>query len=198
MDVRYAIRILWPRFPVLLAAAVLAAAVAFFASGLLTPTFESRARLLVGEASGIPPSVYEELLAAQILASTYAQLGAATPLLQAAHEAAGVDVPLRTFTDSVRVEPVRNSPIVEVICEFRTAEAAARMCNAVADEMAVVGSGDGEQLSLVIIDPAEPPPSAVAPRPLTNAVVAGLAAIAIVGGLILLLDRTGPAQNRDA
>ena len=198
MDVRHAIGILWPRTPVLLAAAVLAGLVAYFASGLLPLTFESRARLLVGQASGTPPSAYEELLAAQILASTYAELGSTTPLLQAAHEAAGVDIALQTFEESVRVEPVRNSPLVEVICEQRTADSASRMCNAVANEMALLSSGDGEQLSLVIIDPAEPAPSAVAPRPLTNALVAGLASMVIVGSLILLLDRGGSARARDA
>jgi capsular polysaccharide biosynthesis protein len=189
LDVRYAIAVLWPRTPILLVAAVLAGAVAFVGSGFLPPTYESRARMLVGQPSGIPPSAYEELLAAQILATTYAELGAATPVLEAALEASRVDVPLRVFEESVRVEPVRNSPLVEVICEYRSPEEAARMCNSMADEIAALSSGDEGQLSLVIIDPAEPGPSPVAPRPLTNGVAAGVAAVALVGGLILLFDR---------
>lgn len=189
MDVRYAIGVLWPRTPILLVAAILAGAVAFFGSGFLPPTYESRARLLVGQASGIPPSAYEELLAAQILATTYAELGASTPVIEAALATSGVDVPLRVFEESVRVEPVRNSPLVEVVCEYRTADEAASMCNAMADEIAALGSGDSGQLSLVLIDPAEPGPSPVAPRPLTNGVAAGVGALALVGGLILLFDR---------
>jgi len=189
LDVRHAIGVLWPRIPALIAAAMLAGAVAFVGSGFLPPTYESRARLLVGQPSGIPPSAYEELLAAQILATTYAELGSATPVLEAALGASGVEVPLRVFEDSVRVEPVRNSPLVEVICEYRTADGAASMCNALADQIAGFGSGESGQLSLVIIDPAEPGPSPVAPRPLTNGVAAGVGALALVGGLILLFDR---------
>ena len=189
MDIRYAIRVLWPRTPVLIAAAILAAAVAFIGSGFLPPTYESRARLLVGQASGIPPSAYEELLAAQILSTTYAELGSATPVLEAALAASGVDIPLRIFAESVRVEPVRNSPLVEVICEFRTAAEATSMCNAMAEEIAGLGSGESGELTLVIIDPAEPGPSPVAPRPLVNGVAAGVGALVLVGSLILLLDR---------
>ena len=200
MDVRYALKVLLPRTGILIVSGILAAMAAFVATSFLPPTFESRATLLVGQASGVPPVGYEDLLAAQILATTYAALGTTTPVLAAARERSGISISVDDMRDRVRVEAIRNSPLIVITTIFPTREQAAGAANAVAHETAAIGASEGERLQVSIVDPAEPPAQPTSPHPLINAVVAGGLGMLASAGLILLAFATSrlPSGRRAA
>lgn len=186
MNVRHALAILWPRIWIMIASGLVAGVAAFGATGLVAPTFESRATLLVGQSSGAPPVVYEDLLAAQILANTYAELSTTTPVLTAARDQAGVSIAIEELRDNVRVEGARNSPLIVVTTTFSDAEVAARVANAIAEETAAIGATGNDRLHVSIVDPAEAATQPIAPRPLFTALAAGGFAIIASAGFVLL------------
>jgi capsular polysaccharide biosynthesis protein len=165
---------------------MVAGVVALLASGFLPVTFESHATLIVGQSSGAPPIVYEDLLAAQILANTYAALGTTTPVLTAARERSGISISIDELRGKVHVEAARNSPLVVVTAESPTALEAARVANAVARETAAIGANDGGSLQVSVVDPAEPAEQPVSPRPLMNAAVAGAIGVLASAAFVLL------------
>lgn len=196
VDVGYALRVLLPRIWILIASGTVAGAAALLASGLLPTTFESDATLIVGQSSGAPPTVYEDLLAAQILANTYAALSTTTPVLSAARERAGVSISIEELRDHVRVEAIRNSLLVVVTAEFPTAEEAARVANAIAEGTAAIGADDNDSLQISVVDPARPAEEPISPRPLTNAAVATAIGVLASGTLILLAFGTSRPPPR--
>jgi len=120
-------------------AGIAAAVVAFVISTRLPSTFEGRATMLVGSASG----EYTDLLAAQILTQTYAQLVVTEPVLEAALQDAGLAGQTEALELSVRGVPNRDSLTVSIVAEANDADAAATVANAIAAELARVGpSGD--------------------------------------------------------
>jgi capsular polysaccharide biosynthesis protein len=193
VDVGYALRVLLPRTWILIASGMVAAVAALLASGLLPLTFESHATLIVGQSSGAPPIVYEDLLAAQILASTYAELSTTTPVLSAARARAGISISIDELRDHVRVEAVRNSPLVVVTTDFPTAEEAALVANAVAQQTAAIGGGDSDSLQISVVDPAQPAEQPIAPHPVMNAAVAG--AIGVLASAVFVLLTFGTARR---
>jgi capsular polysaccharide biosynthesis protein len=186
MDIGYALRVLLPRAWILIASGAVAGVAALLASGLLPLTFESHATLIVGQSSGAPPIVYEELLAAQILANTYAELSTTTPVLSAARERAGISISIDELRDHVRVEAVRNSPLVVVTTDFPTAEESVLVANAVAQQTAAIGASKGNSLQISVVDPAQPAEQPISPHPVINAAVAGAIGILASAGLVLL------------
>ena len=196
MDILSAIAVLWPRIWILIVTGVIAAAGALVATGFLPLTYESSATLLVGQSSGAPPVVYEDLLTAQILAATYAALATTTPVLDAAREQSGISISVEELRDRVRVEGVRNSPLIVVTTTFPTANEAASAANAVAEETAAIGASEGESLQVSVVDPAEPPRQPISPRPQINALVAGGIGVLVSAGLILAFSTPRSRQRK--
>ena len=196
MDVRYALAVLWPRTWILITSGIVAAVTAFIATGFLPPAFESQVTLLVGESSGAPPGVYEDLLTAQSLMTTYAALGTTTPVLAAAQERSGINVSIDELRDRVHVEAVRNSLLLVVTAKFSTADAAARAANAVAQAIAEIGPSEGNRLHLSVVDPAEETGQPSSPRPQVSAVVAGGLGVLASAGFILAFAKVRPTRRK--
>jgi capsular polysaccharide biosynthesis protein len=175
---------------------MVAGAAALLASGLVPPTFQSQATLIVGQSSGAPPIVYEDLLAAQILANTYAALSTTTPVLSAARERAGISISIEELRDHVRVEAIRNSPLVVVTAEFPTAGEAARVANAIAQGTAAIGADDSDSLQIAVVDPARPAEEPISPHPVINALVASAIGVLASAALVLLAVGTSRPPSR--
>ena len=186
MDVGHALTVLWPRVWILIASGLVAGAAAFAATGLVAPTFESQATLLVGQSSGAPPVVYEDLLAAQILANTYAELSTTTPVLAAARDEANLSISIEDLRRQVHAEGSRNSPLIVITTIFRDPDEAARVANAIAEETAAIGAGGSDRLHVSLVDPAEASTEPVAPRPLFTALAGGGLAVLVSAGIVLL------------
>jgi len=206
MDVGHALTVLWPRTWILLASGLVAGVAAFAAAGLVAPTFESQATLLVGQSSGAPPVVYEDLLAAQILANTYAELSTTTPVLAAARDEANLSIPIEDLRAQVRAEGSRNSPLIVITTTFTDPDEAARAANAIAEETAAIGASGSDRLHVSVVDPAEAATEPIAPRPLFTALAAGGLAVVVSAGIVLLAfgsvrrpgRRTSIDEGRDA
>ena len=197
MDIRYAFSVLWPRIWILIAAGVISAALALVGTSFVPPSYESRATLLVGQSSGGPPIVYEDLLAAQILASTYGALGTTTPVLNAVRDRVGISISTEELRERVRVEGARNSPLIVISATFPTAGQAASVANALAEETAAIGANVDGTLQVSVVDPAEPPARPISPRPVINAAVAAGFAVLVSAGLLLALSMSRPTNRTD-
>lgn len=189
MDLRHAASVLWPRRLTLLTVALLGGLGGFIVSVLMPPTFESEATLLVADASGRPPSAYEDLLATEILARTYAELGHTTPILVAALDRAGVTLEPAELAEVIVVEPIRNSALIRVVARASSSRDAQRLTSAVASGVAELATGNEEGMQLVVVDPAEEPEEPVSPRVAVNVVVGTAAAILGAAAILLLVTR---------
>jgi capsular polysaccharide biosynthesis protein len=127
---------------VVLVAGVMAAIVGFLVSTRLPSTYEGRATLLVGSASG----QYTDLLAAQILTQTYAQLVVTQPVLEAALARSGLANQADSLDLVVRAVPIRDSLTVTIVAAAKDPAAAAAIANAVAAELSTVGPSSDPRL----------------------------------------------------
>jgi capsular polysaccharide biosynthesis protein len=192
VDLRRAASVLWPHRLTLVIVAVVGALGGIFVSSLMTPTFESEATLLVADASGRPPSAYEDLLASEILARTYAELGHTTPVLVDALDRAGVDIQPADLAERTIVEAIRNTALIRVVARADSAEDAHALATALATGVSDLASTDESGTRLVVVDPADEPTEPVSPRLPANAVVGAAAAVLATAAVILLVTRRKP------
>jgi capsular polysaccharide biosynthesis protein len=193
LDLRHAASVLWPHRLVLLAAIVVGGLAGVFVSYYLPSTYESEATLLVADASGRPPSGYEDLLAAEILARTYAELGHSTPVLTAALDGASIVLEPADLAERMIVEPIRNTSLIRIVARGGTATEAHALASALATEVSSLATTNEDGMRLVVVDPAEEPSAAVAPRVSVNAVVGAVIAFLGTAAVILIVGRPEPA-----
>lgn len=192
VDLRRAASVLWPHRLTLVIVAVLGAFAGYFVSSLMTPTYESEATLLVADASGRPPTAYEDLLASEILARTYAELGHTTPVLVDALDRAGVDLQPADLSDRTIVEPIRNTALIRVVARADSAEDAQALASALATGVTDLAPADESGTRLVVVDPADEPTDPVSPRSVVNAIVGAAVAFLVTAAVILLVTRRKP------
>jgi capsular polysaccharide biosynthesis protein len=171
----------------LLAAAVTAGLIGYFVASSGTPTYESRAVLLVGPIN----TDLDTLRAAGQLAHTYAQLATSRPVLAATERR----LALRNLSRNVTASANDVTRLLTVSVRDHNAEQGARIANAHAQELVALAArrrtrtpGPGE---LQIVDPAEPAGSPAGPGAVPIALVSALAGFLGALGLALLLDRGG-------
>ena len=116
------------------AAVVVAGLTAYLVTSRVPARYEARATLLVGAAGG----GYTDLLAAQILTQTYAQLATTKPVLTAGADRAGLRDLFEAGGVKVSATPSRESLIVTVVGEAADPEDAAAIANGVAAELETV------------------------------------------------------------
>ena len=112
---------------------VIAALAAYFFSSRQTPIYRASTRLLVSQSVSNSASLqYADILAAERLSSTYAQMLTARPLLKAAIDKAGLTgiVEPDELADSVSVQPVRDTQLIDLHVEYPDPVIAAKLANA--------------------------------------------------------------------
>ena len=120
-------------------AGLIAAVIAFVVTSRFPATYEGRATLIVGSSNG----QYTDLLAAQILTQTYAQLAVTGPVLDSALQGTDLTGQVAARGIQVRAVPLRDSLTVTIIGEARDPASAAAVANAVAAELERTGpTGD--------------------------------------------------------
>jgi len=150
--------------------ALVAGVAAYAVSSLLPKQYTSEARVLVGS---LVDANYDQLLAYGQLAQTYAQLASTTPILAAVSDELALDESPEDLAARIDVRAPTGLSIIRVEATAPTAEAAAALANAVATEITILGKQAAPAGSLAtIVQAAEPPASASAPRILLNTVVA--------------------------
>jgi tyrosine-protein kinase len=151
--------------------AVVAGVAAYVVSSLLPKQYTSEARVLVGS---LVDSNYDQLLAYGQLAQTYAQLATTTPVLVAVGDELGLDESPEDLAARVDVRTPTGLSIIRIEATAPSAPAAAALANSVATQITVLAkqTPPASGSLATIVQSAEPPASASAPRILLNTIVA--------------------------
>ena len=113
---------------------VIAGVAAYFFSSRQTPIYRASTRLLVSQSVSNSASMqYADILAAERLSSTYAQMLTARPMLEAAIAKAGLEgvVTPDEIADSISVQPVRDTQLIDLHVEHPDPEVAAKLANTI-------------------------------------------------------------------
>jgi capsular polysaccharide biosynthesis protein len=118
---------------------VLSLAVAIAASLLITAitprSYEARATLSVGQPLSSESVDYNDLLASQLLARTYARLVSTGPLLDAAAASVDLRESVASLRNRVRTEVQAQDTLIDIVVRDAQADQAARIANALAAEL---------------------------------------------------------------
>lgn len=189
MDLSQFARILlrWSWLIVLLAAT--AGGVAFYVSQVLPKQYDSEAKVLVGS---LTDANYDQLLAYQQLAQTYAGIATTTPVLTRVIGQLGLtDATLLASRIDV-VAPTGQSFVTIVVTAASPLEAS-QLANGVANEITALALPAVDQPSLAtVVQPAIPPDQPSSPRVLLNTAVAAALGFCLGVGIALLLGGRKP------
>jgi succinoglycan biosynthesis transport protein ExoP len=133
IDLRQYLFLLRSHLWLLILAAVLAGAVAFGVSNLITPVYRASTTLLIDEAPSVNPSDYNSLLASERRARTYAQLLTEEPVLETTIQRLGLGMDVETLKKRVKAEWVSNTQLIELQAEDTNPQQAARIANTIAE-----------------------------------------------------------------
>jgi polysaccharide biosynthesis transport protein len=169
----------------LLVATWVAGLLAFVVAIQIPPTFESRARLLVGPIN----TDLNTLRAGGQLVQTYAELVTSRPLLESTVEELGLDLDASDLEENVTASPDDVRRLLTIRVQSSDPDDAAAIANTLAQELIQLASGgagparpEGE---LSIIEFAEPSGSPVAPQVSLLVILAAIAGL--LGALVLIL-----------
>lgn len=120
----------------LIVVSVVAAVGASIVVTMIVPrSFEARATLSVGQPRSSQNVDYNDLLASQLLAKTYARLVNTGPLLDAAIARATLDMDQRTLRQRVRTEVQAQDILIDIVVRDTDGKQAALIANALAAEL---------------------------------------------------------------
>lgn len=109
---------------------IIAAAAAYFFSIRQTPIYQASTRLLVSQSVSNSASLqYADILAAERLSSTYAQMLMARPIIEAAIEESGIQG-IEADEIGISVQPVRDTQLIDLKVEHPNPIVAAEIANA--------------------------------------------------------------------
>jgi polysaccharide biosynthesis transport protein len=170
----------------LVAAAVTAGLIGYFVASSGTPTYDTRAVLLVGPIN----TDLDTLRAAGQLAHTYAQLATSEPIVNATERRLG----LRNLDPNISASANDVTRLLTITVRDHNAAQGARIANAHAQELVALARRRSTRTpgpgALQIVDPAEAGSKPAGPGALPIALVSALAGFLGALGLAMLLDRS--------
>ncbi|HHB89678.1 MAG TPA: polysaccharide biosynthesis tyrosine autokinase [Anaerolineae bacterium] len=111
---------------------IIAGAAAYFFSSQQTPIYRASVRLLVSQSVSNSTSMqYADILAAERLSSTYAQMLTARPMIEAAIAKAGLEgiIDPEALENAISVQPVRDTQLIDLHVEHPDPQIAAKLAN---------------------------------------------------------------------
>jgi capsular polysaccharide biosynthesis protein len=186
----------------LLVATWVAGVLAFVVAIQIPPTYESRARLLVGPIN----TDLNTLRAGGQLVQTYAELVTSRPLLESTLDELGLSIDAADLQENVSASPDDVRRLLTIRVQAGSPDDAATIANTLAQELIQLASGgagparpEGE---LSIIEFAEASPSPVAPQVSLLVILAAVAGLLGATVLVLLVeffsDRVRTAEELQA
>ena len=127
----------------LVLAGVLAGGVSLFVASRQPPVYQSRARLMIGQAIEDPNPTSGEVYLAQQLATIYANIGNSGAVRDATMEALHMN-----WLPQYRVAPVPNTPSIEVVVVDTDPERAQRVAQEIANQLILQGPAGGDSDAL--------------------------------------------------
>ena len=123
-------------FALLIAASLALAVIASLLLTAIVPrSYEARATLSVGQPLSSENVDYNDLLASQLLARTYARLVSTGPILDAAAARANLSETGASLRNRVRTEVQAQDTLIDIVVRDPQADQAARIANALAAEL---------------------------------------------------------------
>jgi capsular polysaccharide biosynthesis protein len=164
----------------LLAGTLLAAGVSYVAASTVTPTYEARAKVLVGPVN----ADVNTLQAATSLAQTYAELVVdGAPIETVSDEFA------RSLGGAVRANADVNTRIVTIRVRYRDQDLVAEVANALARELTELAEAEGSpEGAVTVVEPADRPSRPFAPQLALVVPVAMMAGLLLSLAVVLLLE----------
>lgn len=138
---------------VILIAAIVAGIGAWLAIQLQPPVFEARARILVGE---LEPN-FDSIRAADLLATTYAEMATSETLVAAAIAQSGLEMDVDTLIEDIDARVVGTSRIVSIRVRQEDGQRAVDLANNLATALRDLGAGaaaPGTPSAVSIVDTA--------------------------------------------
>lgn len=133
MELRDYLAIVWRGKWVVIVLTIVAAASAYMASRLSTPVFEASTTLLVSQARNARAADYSDILASELLASTYAQMIAKRPVLQGAVTRLELDSDLENLKKAIDVQIIPDTQLIEVRLEDPDPVSASVLANTIVE-----------------------------------------------------------------
>jgi non-specific protein-tyrosine kinase len=113
-------------------AVVLAAVTSYIVSSRLPKVYEGTVKLLVTPSqSGNAQASYNDVLTAERLTRTYSEVLKTRPIIEAATQQAGLDLPYERALPLLDVRPLTNTQIIQISAQAGDPEVAARFANSV-------------------------------------------------------------------
>ena len=135
MDLRRQGQIVRSWLWLLIASLVLAGGAAYLVSSALPKVYESTVTLLVGQSSSSSTPNYNDLLASQRISQTYADLATTGTILGQVMSDAGLTLTIDQFRRRVTANAPSNSTLVTVTVQDGDPARAARLANAIGDQL---------------------------------------------------------------
>lgn len=143
MDPRRELGIIRSWWKPVIIAGLLAGVAAFFASNALPKTYEAQARLLVGQALQASNPDVNLFQSATDLAATYAVIGETRQVLERVAAKVGITEPVETLFNQISVKPANDQPFIDIKASAGSADQAAAIANALADELIAIAPAIG-------------------------------------------------------
>lgn len=115
---------------------VLAAGTAFLISKRSTPIYQAVTTVLIDEAPATQSADYTSIMTSERLAQTYSQLMTKKPVLEGLLLRLGISMQLDKLQKAIRVQPVRDTTLIEVRVEDTDPQRAADLANGLVLEFA--------------------------------------------------------------
>ena len=155
-------------WPLVVAATVLAAVVAFLVTSSMPKVYEAQAKLIVGQSLNSPTPDINVIMASQRLSQTYAELVTTRPIVTRVIDTLDLPDDPDQLKSRIIAEAPGNSLYVTILAQDASPEGAARIANELAAELikaapAIVVTAPGEQPPrlLTVVEPAIPDSSPV-------------------------------------
>lgn len=174
---------------------VVAGAAAYFVSGMLPRVYRAQTTILVNYSSAPSAITYTDALLNQQLVKTFSQIVSQPVVLDAARARLGLAYETRELQQMIKVQPVRETQLIEIAVEGTDPDQIRDIANMVAqvfiDQQAAYLAPSPNEVAgsaLRMAQPAITPTEPIAPKKLLNTLLAALLGALVTGAAIALIE----------
>lgn len=148
MELRQIIRTVWKWLWLIVLATVIAAMASFIASSAAVPLYATRTTIMIGRSIQNPDPNSADLWTGQQLALTYIQLVKREPIMKAALESIGLQIPWQSIANQVNATAIAQTQLVEITVIDSNPYRAKSIADAVANQLVLQSPASKNGLTL--------------------------------------------------
>jgi capsular polysaccharide biosynthesis protein/Mrp family chromosome partitioning ATPase len=184
------LRLLAPRWLLFVIITTLAATTAFIASSFLPPTYRATAVLVVNQSGSGDAVTYSDALLNLQLVKTYSRIAQQPDILETVHQRLNLPFDIPTLTRMVKIQPIRETQLIEVAAEGRDPETIRQIVDAIVSVFVETVTPrlppDQAGRALWVAQPARVEEKPVGPNTPLNTLVAAVFGLMGAVGLVAL------------